>query len=176
VSILIIGDDKYPTENLATDMSSSEYPFGIAAFIPNVISEDIDAFRRIICLIYGTDKAKKQIGKWATHSKIGTEVALEILQEKDVMLVNKKHNCCKIKKFLKENCHYKTVILLGGEAYKFKNTLEKLSIGLTILSYPHPSERSGDSIYWRDIDYIDIGTKYNKKEDLKKVFIIEKNK
>lgn len=170
MSILIIGDDDYPTEGLSTRMADEYCGFDIAAFIPSEISDKINAFRRVISLIYGKREAEQQIGKWATLSKIGTEVALEILQEKDVMLVNKKHNCCKIKKFLKENCHYKTVILLGGEAYKFKNTLEKLSIGLTILSYPHPSERSGDSIYWRDIDYIDIGTKYNKKEDLEKVF------
>lgn len=176
MSILIIGDDDYPTEGLPTIMEAEYFGFEIAAFIPSEISDKITAFRRVISLIYEKKEAERQIKNWMNCQQTGVDVALEILQEKDVMLVNKKHNCCKIKKFLKENCHYKTVILLGGEAYKFKNTLEKLSIGLTILSYPHPSERSGDSIYWRDIDYIDIGTKYNKKEDLEKVFIIEKNK
>ncbi|ANA49638.1 hypothetical protein [Lactococcus garvieae] len=172
MSILIVGDDKYPEEGLVTHMTGNDYHFDVAAFIPKDISADIDAFRRIICLIYGTDKAKNQIESWTTNESSGVDVAVDILEEKHVMLVNKTNNCWKIKKFLKDNPNYKTVILLGNKAYKLKETLDKLSIDITILSYPHPSERSGDSIYWRDIDYIHKVSKYNKIEDLEKVFRI----
>lgn len=171
MSILIIGDDNYPTEGLPTIMEDEYFGFEIAAFIPSEISDKINAFRRVISLIYGKKEAERQIKNWMDCQQTGVDVAIDILKKKHVMLVNKTNNCWKIKKFLKENCDYKTVILLGNKAYKLKKALDKLSIDIKILSYPHPSERSAGSIYWRELDYIDYkGKKYDKKEDLVKVF------
>jgi|GEM_PF-3684087 len=169
MSILIIGDDKYPTENLATDMSSFEYPFGIAAFIPNVISEDIDAFRRIICLIYGTDKAKKQIESWTTKGDCGVEVAIE-LKTKGIILANQKDNKEEIKSFLTDNSEFQAVILLGYKAVQLKKDLKNCLPKRKIVCYPHPSERSADAKYWGKIDYCKKEVKYDTMEDLLEVF------
>lgn len=169
MSILIVGDNKYPEEGLVTHMTDPDYLFDVAAFIPKDISEDIDAFRRIICLIYGTDKAKNKIELWITKGFSGVEVALE-LKNKGIILANQKDNKEKIKSFLTHNSEFKTVILLGYKAVQLNEFLDKCLTQVEIVRYPHPSERSADGTYWGEIDYCKKEVKYDTMQKLLEVF------
>lgn len=169
MSILIVGDDKYPEEGLVTHMTGNDYHFDVAAFIPKDISEDIDAFRRIICLIYGTDKAKNQIESWTTNESSGVEVAIE-LKTKGIILANQKDNKEEIKSFLTDNSEFQAVILLGYKAVQLKKDLKNCLPKRKIVCYPHPSERSADAKYWGKIDYCKKEVKYDTMEDLLEVF------
>ncbi|UCS89673.1 hypothetical protein H0A38_08270 [Lactococcus lactis] len=169
MSILIVGDDKYPEEGLVTHMTGTDYPFDVAAFIPKDISEDIDAFRRIICLIYGTDKAKNQIASWTTNGSSGVDVALE-LKNKCIILANQKDNTETIKTFLTDRPDFQTVILLGYKAVQLKKSLKECLPKSKIVRYPHPSERSADGMYWGKIDYCKKTPKYDNQVKLIDVF------
>ncbi|MDC0814272.1 hypothetical protein POG77_00115 [Lactococcus petauri] len=169
--ILIIGDDNYPDNNKVTNRKEKEYPFETVAFIPCTISEDIGAFRRIICMIYGKDNAENQIQDWTKNKKEGIDVALELKKEKGVVLANQKGNKEKIKNFLKDNTGFNTVVLLGYSAAKLKDGFLKNILSVKeIICYPHPSERSADAKHWGDIDYFKRGAKYDSMKTLLEVF------
>ncbi len=169
--ILIIGDENYPDNNKVTNRKEEEYPFETVAFIPCTISENVDAFRRIICMIYGKDNAKNKIKKWSDNKEKGIEVALKLKAEKAVVLVNQKGNKENIKNFLEDNSEFNTVVLLGYSAAKLKDGfLKDISSVNEIICYPHPSERSADAKHWGDIDYFKRGAKYDSMKTLLEVF------
>ncbi|MFT8610293.1 MAG: hypothetical protein ABF690_11810 [Liquorilactobacillus nagelii] len=127
------------------------------AFIPDRIDENINAFRRVISLIYKKE-AENKIQEWKNLGKTGTEVAEEIFNNKNIMLLNiydsGKDETEDIKNCISNNSTNLKVVLLGRIACDnlYDDISGKVSVE-NIVKYPHPTERSADYIYWRNIDY-----------------------